>query len=118
MKTMIILNSFNNNVMKDLSIKLREKGKKEDRTAELIIEGDLTITYVEKFRDKVLDVMENYPKIDIKLQNIENIDLCAIQLLLSIRQSISPERFKLHVALRDDLKRLVEHAGFAEKILN
>ena len=100
--------------MKDLSISIREKGKKEDRTAEISLEGDLTIAHVDNFRDKLLDVMENYPKMELKVQNVESIDLSIIQLLVSAGKTMGPEKFRMSAHLSDDLKKLMLHAGFDE----
>ena len=41
--------------MKDISIKVKERGKKDEKIAEVFIEGDFTISYAEKVKDRLLD---------------------------------------------------------------
>ena len=104
--------------MKDISIKVKERGKKDEKLAEVYIEGDFTISYVEKVREKLLDVMEQYDRIEVKVQNLENFDLSAIQMLISMRKSLPSDKFKLTLILRDDLKPILEHAGLKDILLN
>jgi anti-anti-sigma factor len=104
--------------MKEINIKVRERGKKDEKSAEILIEGDFSIAYAEKVKEKLQDVLEQYDKIEVKIQNLENIDLSAIQLLISLRKSMPADKFKLTLILRDDLKPLLEHAGFKDIILN
>ena len=100
--------------MKELIMRVREKGNKEERIAELSVEGDLTISHADKLRDKLLDIMENYPKLEIKVQRAENIDLSIVQLLVSTAKTLGPEKFKMSVALTEDQKRLLSRAGLFE----
>ena len=104
--------------MKEISIRLKEHGKKEDKRVEVFIEGEFSIGYTERVKDKLLEIMEQYDKIDVKVQNLENIDLSAIQILLSLKKSLPSDKFKLTVVLRDDLKPIIEHAGLNDILLN
>lgn len=104
--------------MRDISIKVKERGKKDEKTAEVFIEGDFTIGYAEKVKDRLLDIMEQYERIEVKVQNLENIDLSAIQLLISLRKSMPVGKVKITLLLRDDLKPILEHAGLKDILLN
>ena len=104
--------------MKEISIRLKEHGKKDEKSAEVFIEGEFSIGNAERVKDKLLEVMEQYDKIDVKVQNLENIDLSAIQLLLSLRKSLPIDKFRLTVVLREDFKPIIEHAGFNDILLN
>jgi anti-anti-sigma factor len=104
--------------MKEISIRIKEHGKKDDKSAEVFIEGEFSIGNAERVKDKLLEVMEQYDKIEVKVQNLENIDLSAIQLLLSFRKSLPMDKFKLSLVLREDLKPIIEHAGFNDILLN
>jgi anti-anti-sigma factor len=104
--------------MKDISIRLKEHGKKDERRAEVIIEGEFSIGFAERVKEKLLEVMEQYDKIDVKVQNLENLDLSAIQLLVSLRKSLPTDKFKLILVLREDLKPIIEHAGLHDILLN
>jgi anti-anti-sigma factor len=104
--------------MKDISIRLKERGKKEDKTAEIFIEGEFSIGFAERVKDKLLEVLEQYDRIDIKVQNLENLDLSAIQLLVSIKKSLPADKVRLTIVLREDLKPIIEHAGLHDILLN
>jgi anti-anti-sigma factor len=104
--------------MKDISIKIKERGKKDEKTAEVSIEGEFTIAYAEHVKDKLFDVIEKYDRIEVKIQNLENFDLSAVQLLVSLRKSMSAGKIKLTLVLRDDLKPIIEHAGLKDILLN
>ncbi len=104
--------------MKDLIIKVKQKGKKDDLTAEMTVEGDLTISQCDKFRDKIMEVIESHPKIEIRLQNVENIDLSILQIIASVKHTLEPDKFKLVVNLQDDLKKLISNTGFTEMLYN
>jgi anti-anti-sigma factor len=104
--------------MKDITIKVKEHGKKDDKTVEVIIEGEFTIGYAEKVRDKLLSLIEQYDRIEVRVQNLENIDLSAIQILISLRKSLPAGKIKLTLLLKDDLKPILEHAGLKGILLN
>lgn len=104
--------------MKDLIIKVKQKGKKDDLTAEMTFEGDLTVSQCDKFRDKIMEVMDNHPKIEIRLQNVENIDLSILQIIASVKATLGPDRFRLVVTLQDDLKKLMSNTGFTQLLYN
>jgi anti-anti-sigma factor len=104
--------------MKDISIKVKEHGKKDEKTAEIFIEGEFSIAYAEKVKEKLLEVIEQYDRIDVKIQNLENFDLSAVQLLVSLRKSLPVDKIKLTLVLREDLKPILEHAGFKDILLN
>jgi len=115
MKMMIISNYSK---MKDILIKVRERGKKDERTAEITIEGEFTIIYAATVKEKLIEVMDHYDRIEVKVTNLENFDLSAVQLLVSLRKSMPPDKFKLTLLLRDDLKPILEHAGLKDILLN
>ena len=104
--------------MKEINIKVRERGKKDEKTAEVFIEGEFTIGYAEIVKEKLLEVIDQYDRIDVKVQNLENFDLRAIQLLVSLRKSLPADKIKLTLILRDDLKPILEHAGLKDILLN
>jgi anti-anti-sigma factor len=104
--------------MKDINIKIKERGKKDEKTAEVFIEGEFTIGYAEKVKEKLLEVMEQYNRIELKVRNLENFDLSAMQLLVSLRKSLPADKIKLTLVLHDDLKPILEHAGLMDILLN
>jgi anti-anti-sigma factor len=104
--------------MKEISIRLKERGKKDEKSAEIIIEGEFSISCAEKVRDKLMEAMDQYDRIDLKVQNLENFDLSAIQLLVSLRKSIPADKIKITLVLRDELKPILEHAGLNDILLN
>ena len=59
--------------------------KKEDKRVKIILENDLTIYSIEDFREKLIETYKKYDKIDLKLKNVNNIDLTFIQLLQAFR---------------------------------
>jgi anti-anti-sigma factor len=104
--------------MKEISIRLKERGKKDEKSAEIFIEGEFSISYAEKVRDKLMEAMEQYDRIDVKVQNLENFDLSAIQLLVSLRKSLPADKIKITLVLGDELKPILEHAGLNDILLN
>jgi anti-anti-sigma regulatory factor len=105
--------------MKDVSIKIKQLGRKEDKSVEVSIEGDFSINHIEKLKDKLLEVLDKYNEVEIHMQNLETLDLAAIQLLHSLKISAGNEKkVRFHVTLSDSLKLLIERAGFSGMFIN
>jgi anti-anti-sigma regulatory factor len=100
--------------MKEVSIKIKQLGRKEDKSTEVTIEGDFSINHIEKVKDKLLDVLEKYNEVEIQIQNIEAMDLSSLQLLHSLKKSAGDEKkVRFHIVLPDNLKLLIDRSGLS-----
>ncbi|MBI9052529.1 MAG: hypothetical protein JEY96_01845 [Bacteroidales bacterium] len=59
---------------------------KEEKKVKITFENDLTIYSIEDFKAKFIEAYNKYDVINIKLKNVNNVDLTFIQLLYSLKE--------------------------------
>ena len=90
------------------------KGK-DQKSASISISGDFTINNITELKKNISEAVDTYDKIDLSISNPENIDLTAIQLLISLQKSASLKNTELNLrfSLPQDLSPIIEHSGFS-----
>lgn len=87
-------------------IYLNPSSKKGESQIEIILKNELTIFSIENVKDKIIDALKKYKKIDFDLKDITNIDLSFIQFFHSIKATA--EHLKKEVTFKVDLSEDVE----------
>lgn len=95
------------------------KGQKQT-TADITISGDFTINNIVGLKQSIMEVLDNYDSIDLTVDNPANIDLTAVQLLISIQESasLSNKELNFRISVPEDLSKLLEHAGFTFHLMS
>jgi len=78
---------------KNYKLKIIPSKNKKDRKAEVVLEKELTISVLESMQAELTGVLNEFENIEIKLKNIESIDLGFIQYLYAF-QSTAETRSK------------------------
>ena len=77
--------------------------------ASIVIQGEITLTHADRIFQELRSISETYPSIEINLEQVENTDISAIQLIFAARKTFKD--FKVQAQLGSDLEALLEHAG-------
>lgn len=88
-------------------IKIIHSKNKKERKAEIVLENELTIAVLENIQAEMNDALDEFETIEVKIKNIESIDLGFIQYLFSF-QSTAEARAK-HVVLKAECNNETEN---------
>jgi len=98
---------------RDHKLKIIPSKNKKEKRAEIILENELTSSVLDNLQLELTDLLKEFETIDIKLRNIDSIDLSFIQYLFSL-QSTAEARAKkvnLNAECNDDIKNLLINTG-------
>jgi len=86
----------------------------DEKSATIVMEGELLLHNVEEARLILLAAYEQYTNFNILITNVLNIDLSFIQLIYSFHKSCSSTEklVSYRFELPAELKSLIESAGF------
>jgi len=86
----------------------------DEKSASVIMEGELLLHNVEEARLILLAAFDKYNSFNMQIINVLNIDLSFVQLVYSFHKSCSSaeKQVTYHFDLPDELKTLIESAGF------
>jgi len=89
-------------------------GKQADKKAKMTIEKELTIYTVLEIKEHFMEALNEFNEIDVRIQNVENLDLSFIQLIESLRKTAEEYDKKVTISaeLNDETSTLVDNAGF------
>lgn len=86
----------------------------------IVFEGNLTLKNINKIKNKLAEAVHKSNNIEIVAGNVDNLDISFIQLLFAAFKTAQIESkvitFKL--SLTDELRILVERAGFTSLLYN
>lgn len=77
----------------------------------ITIVGELSINNTVEIKKSLIEQIKDFEQLSVKLQNIANIDVSGIQLLQAL-QLAKPNNFEIEASLNDDIKSIIENAGF------
>ena len=85
-------------------------------TARFLFSGDLSVAIATELQQQLLKVNLDVSRLEIMVQNVENIDLSFLQLLFSWAQSMSQSGKKLIFDFRlgEEFDRIFDESGFKE----
>lgn len=84
-------------------------------SANIKLSGSLVITTIDKILPEINSAIDKYSKITIEGDNIEEIDLAAIQIFYSIMKTLELEKkeIKIDFNFKDKSAKTVKNSGFA-----
>lgn len=92
--------------------------KKDDGSNVITLSGNLTISNSKKIQQSLIEAFKPLKNISIEINEVENIDLSFIQLIytLSVESKNFGKNINITSKLNEDLRLLIENAGFSELI--
>jgi ABC-type transporter Mla MlaB component len=102
--------------MKNIKFEISLNDKRDKKSACITIGGDLSLKGAGVLKNKLLEVRDQYNKVEMNISDVVNIDLAAIQLLLSFKRTFGKEnkRLEMNFSLSTELESLVIRSGFEE----
>jgi len=87
--------------------------EKDNLIYQVNIEGDFTLNSIEEVKQDLNPTVNQCNGIEIVLQNISNLDVSAIQLLISIRKEmeLKHKTFDLKMEIPELLQTMLERSG-------
>lgn len=84
------------------------------------LSDNLTLDVIASIKLLMLQNFDKYQSFEVKLSNVESIDLGIVQLLYSFKWTAErkSKTVKFNISLSDEYKLLLEHAGFLEFVNN
>ncbi|MBN1118639.1 MAG: hypothetical protein JXA77_15615, partial [Bacteroidales bacterium] len=83
---------------------------------DMVFSGQLTINSIAKITEEVKLHLKNPSVVNIKVKDVDNIDLTFIQLLHAISNSGKKKAFDVNISLSvsDEISSLLTNAGFVD----
>lgn len=90
-------------------------GGKGDNPTVLSLQGELTIDYAEQLREFLMENLGKYSSFTLKINNVESIDVSAVQLLQRFNWDAAEQKKKVEfdIKLPEEHRSLLEKSGFA-----
>lgn len=84
----------------------------DDKTI-VTFSGDLSIQNIEKIKQELINIIVDYPNININLDDVSDIDVSFVQLLYAFRQEKQQQNkeIAIEVNLNEELRCLLSKAG-------
>ena len=80
------------------------------------IEKDFSINNIEQVKKELDDIMEKNKIFHLELKNMDNFDLCSIQLLHTLKNKLNDD-FNYSIEVKEEIQTIINHSGF-EYLLN
>jgi anti-anti-sigma factor len=96
---------------------LPSKGSgKSDGATVLSLQGELNIEYSGQIREFLIENLEKYNAFVVKLNNVDSLDVSAIQLLQRFQWDALEQKKKVdfEIKLPEEIKTLIDKSGFSE----
>jgi len=92
------------------------KSKKDKNRLSIELEGDLSLKNSKEIKNKILAAVENYENLNIKINQVKNLDISLIQILTAIKKEKKEVTFLFDMP--EHTKSLLLKAGFEKLITN
>jgi len=91
---------------------------KKQKSISVQIEGELVLSNCEKAKKTFLDLLSKHNVFNVKLENVEAIDLAFVQLLISFFDTAKNEKkqIKLTKNLTSNIETVLKNTGFNKNI--
>jgi len=89
---------------------------KSDKKPIYRIEKDFSINNITHIKKELDEIVEKNKSFHLELSNLDNFDLSAIQLLISIKNKLA-DNFSYSIKVKEEIKTIIKHSGF-ENLLN
>lgn len=82
----------------------------EKNVASFKIVKEMSINNIDAIKKEIDEVIQNNKKLHLKIEEIENFDLTAIQLLQALKQKLG-KNFSVEVKLKKEQEHIITNAG-------
>lgn len=105
---------------KKTSFKITSSSESGLKKATILLSNDLSLDEVANIKLFMVQNLDKYQTFDIKVRDVETIDMGIVQLLYSFKWTAERKSKKVHfdISLSDEHKLLLEHSGFSELVNN
>jgi anti-anti-sigma regulatory factor len=102
--------------MEKAIINIKSQGKNKDKSTLVELEGELVLGNLDDIKEKMLETIKQYNKLQIEVKHVKAIDLACIQLLFAIRKTLQNlgKQASFHIELPEDRTLILNHAGFIQ----
>ena len=102
--------------MKNISLEINTSDPVNTKAADVILGGDLSVKGVTALKSKLVEIKDQFDKVDMTVRDVTNLDLSVIQLLLSFRKTFKAldKELKINFSLTEEFNDLVAKGGFEE----
>jgi anti-anti-sigma factor len=90
----------------------------QDQSGIFHIDGELTISQAEKFKDFLGDLLEKRRSIRLSLEGVTFLDTSALQLLISFRNALAPHARLQIIQTSPDVDKILALSGLASALLS
>jgi len=106
--------------VKKASFKITPSTESGLKKATIHLSDDLSLDEVSNVKLLMIQNLDKYQIFDIKISNVESIDMGIVQLLYSFKWTAERKSKKVHfdISLSEEHILLLEHAGFNELVNN
>lgn len=113
-----ILNFFNNIKMSLINYNIRIRKEKKSKTQHLYFEGEIGINTIDQIKTRIEAIHFESDQVFVTLKNITSFDLSAVQLLYSLRKSLSYASKKVKIAsdMPGNISVILRNTGFEDII--
>ncbi|MEA3444950.1 MAG: hypothetical protein U9R19_09535 [Bacteroidota bacterium] len=89
--------------------------KSTEGSAELVLEGDLSMDYSMQVYDELISLSNNSEFDIIRIKKIKNVHLSLIQILISLKESLRKKNREIEIIcdFEGEFSELLENAGIA-----
>lgn len=100
--------------MKKTTFQIKPSGKK----AEITIGEEFSIHNVVEIKAELDKVIPKYKEFNIQVENVENFDLSALQLLYSFQRSLNNagKGTTVSISLPESLQQIIDHSGIQKHL--
>jgi ABC-type transporter Mla MlaB component len=101
-------------------VQINPPKKKGEKTAQIILSGELTIYNIEDVKDDIFSAVEKYDNIEIQGDNIKEIDLAFVQLLKAVHKTAQKEEktITFNIKLTEENQQLFKNTDITKIIKN
>lgn len=88
--------------------------KSDDNIPTIVINGEFTVNNAEEMRQEILPIFEDNETLNIKLTEIENLDLAGIQVLYSLNKTAknSGKTINFTFDISEEQSEVIKNSGF------
>jgi len=99
--------------MESNSFKINKKAAKDDQSVVVCLSGELSIQNIADIKDGLIQLFEEYDKIEIKTKNVETFDIACVQIFYALSRSAAHlnKEVTYQIDLPEEIMSILSHSG-------
>lgn len=99
--------------MEPKSFKINKKAAKDGQRVMVSLSGELSIQNIVDIKDGLIQLLEDYDKIEIVTKNVENFDIACVQIFYALSRSASHlnKEVTYQINLPEEIMSVISHSG-------